>query len=49
MGLKNGLTRSTLKEPIGLKMMMSTIMVNSVGGKKILFVFIFSTYLLVGL
>jgi hypothetical protein len=36
MGLKtkNVLSTSTLKEPIGFKMMMSTIRVNSFGGKE---------------
>jgi hypothetical protein len=41
MGLKtkNVLSKSTLKEPIGFKMMMSTIRVNIFGGKgrKLLF------------
>jgi hypothetical protein len=46
MGLKtkNVLSKSTLKEPIGFKMMMSTIRVNIFGGKgrKLLFLIIFS-------
>jgi hypothetical protein len=31
---KNVLSKSTLKEPIGLKMMMSAIRVNLLGGKE---------------
>jgi hypothetical protein len=45
------LSKSTLKEPIGFKMIMSTIRVNIFGGKgrKLLFLIVFLTYLLIGL
>jgi hypothetical protein len=48
---RNVLSTSTLKEPGGFKMIMSTIRVNSFGGKeiKLLFLIVFVTYLLIGL
>jgi hypothetical protein len=53
MGLKTKivLLKSTLKESIGYKMMMSTIRVNIFGGKgrKLIFLIAFLTNLLIGL
>jgi len=53
MGLKTKLvlSKSTSKELIGFKMMMTTIWVNILGGKerKLFFLIVFSTYLLMGL
>jgi hypothetical protein len=48
---KNALLTSNLKKPIGLKMMVSTIRVNSSieEEKKLFFLIIFFTYLLIGL
>jgi hypothetical protein len=46
---KNALSTSILKEPIGFNMMMSTIRVNSFGGKyKYIFLIVFLTYLSIG-
>jgi hypothetical protein len=47
---ENVLSKSTLKEPISFKMMISTIRVNIIGERerKLLFLIIFSTYLLIG-